>query len=78
MTKNCILNLFLADIELFFAKRLCVDIFIIFTHIKGLKRNFNIYLAKIQNICVLSLCIDRLAFFVLRELMFMIFKKQQL
>ena len=67
------LNLFLAEIELFFAKRLCVDRFIISTHIKGLKRNFNIFLGKIQNICVLSLCIDRLAFFVLCEVMLMIF-----
>ena len=34
---------------------------------------FNILFGKIQNIYVLSLCIDRLTFFVLCELMLMLF-----
>ena len=67
-------NYFLLTLN-YFSQKKCVDRFIISIHIKGLKRNFNIFLGKIQNICVLSLCIDRLAFFVLCELMLMIFYK---
>ena len=48
MTQNCIYNLFLANIELYFEKKLCLGRFIMSARKNGLKTYFNILFVNLK------------------------------